>query len=435
MGPGIARVFLRGALGAVVVVALGTGVFAQADGPPPVSTPPVAPPPATPPASGTAPKPSAPSRPVPGDKTIRPLIESGLLWLGHHQDADGGWRATTVVTHCDTGAPCDAEVADKAEIFDVGITGLAVLALLGTGTSPTSPIVIHGSTADVSFDTWESTTRAVNWLIAKQDALGSLSDAKTMYDDCIGAYALCEASRVGRNAGWKKAAQRAVEFVVAGQGKAPGGKSLWGWRYVPLETNGDTSVTGWAVRSFAAAERAGIRVPKGSLAGAEAFIRWITGEKGLVGYLDPAGAGMKVTGHNDAFDYHVGTMTALGIQVRLLAEDRQDKASAEWLKLAVNEVLLKDVPTARTPLGVDYYYWHQATEAWALLGDNGFATLAQSGKAWRSALVEALAALQSAPSAKCSSGGWLQGDRWSYAGGPAYATAINVLTLEAVAGS
>jgi hypothetical protein len=30
----------------------------------------------------------------------------------------------------------------------------------------------------------------------------------------------------------------------------------------------------------------------------------------------------------------------------------------------------------------------------------------------------------------CSNGGWITPDRWSYAGGPLYSTAINVLTLE-----
>jgi len=30
----------------------------------------------------------------------------------------------------------------------------------------------------------------------------------------------------------------------------------------------------------------------------------------------------------------------------------------------------------------------------------------------------------------CSNGGWLVPDRWCYAGGPIYATALNVLTLE-----
>ncbi|HEX5009480.1 MAG TPA: hypothetical protein VFY71_03690 [Planctomycetota bacterium] len=372
---------------------------------------------------------------MPGDKRVRPLIENGLLWLGHHQDADGGWRAKSVVTHCDAGAPCDVEGEAKGDLFDTGLTGLAILALLGTGTTPSAPVVIHGATGDSSLDTWECATRAVNWLISQQDANGSVSDMQQMYDDCITATALCEASRIGKNAAWKQAAKRTVDFVVAGQASSPGGEALWGWRYVPRATDADTSVTGWAVQSLDAAERAGLHVPSKARPGAEAFIKWITASRGgVVGYLDPAGAGIKVTGKHDEFDYHVGTMTALGIQVRLRTEVRPDKASAEWLKSAVNEVLLKDVPSAKTALGVDYYYWHQAAEAWTLLGDHGFRQLAQAGKAWRSALVEALAALQSASSETCSSGGWLQGDRWSHAGGPVYCTAINLLTLEDLAG-
>lgn len=410
---------------------LSAAAFAQVDGAPPVTTTP-----ASPPSAGKPPKPAATSRAVPGDKPIRPLIENGVLWLGHHQDADGGWRAKSVVTHCDAGAPCDGEVSSKGDAFDTGLTGLAILALLGTGTSPSSPTVIQGVQAGASFDTWESTTRAVNWLISKQDADGSVSGQQTMYDDCIAAMALCEASRIGKNADWKKAAQHAIEFVAAAQGRSPSGDSLWGWRYVPRPDVSDTSVTGWAVRSFDAATRAGIRVPAGAKAGADAFIKWITGSRGgLVGYLDPQGAGIKVTGDHDEFFYHEGTMSALGIQVRLLTVARQDKASADWLKTAVNEVLLKDVPSAKAPLGVDYYYWHQGTEAFSLLGDHGFPLVAGAGKAWCSALVEALASLQSARSDKCSSGGWLQADRWSHAVGPTYCTAINLLTLEDLAGN
>jgi hypothetical protein len=395
--------------------------------------PPSAAPPADPPAAGAPAKPAATSRPVPGDQTIRPMIENGLLWLGHHQGADGGWGAQDVVTHCDAGKPCDALHEQRQGMYDIGLTGLAVLALLGTQTAPATPVVVHGAAGDASFDTWVSAQRAVDWLVAQQGADKTFAGSTSMYNDCIAALALCEASRVGKNGAWKKAAQRAIDNVAAGQGKKPLSTSLWGWRYVPGSVVGDTSVTGWAVRSLVAAKQAGLHVPRDSLAGAAAFNEWITGEKGgLVGYVDPLGAGAKVTGEGDDFDYHVGTMTALGIQVRLLTDDRPDKATVNWLNVAVSEVLLKDLPAAGKPLGVDYYYWHQGTEAWTLLGDSGFGQLAQTGKAWRSALVEALAALQSAPGATCSSGGWLKPDRWCHAGGPVYATAINVLTLEAL---
>ena len=47
-------------------------------------------------------------------------------------------------------------------------------------------------------------------------------------------------------------------------------------------------------------------------------------------------------------------------------------------------------------------------------------------------MIAALLALQdeSKEPKLCSGGGWLTPDRWCYAGGPVYATALNVLTLE-----
>src|SRR5262245_61316694 len=254
-------------------------------------------PPRDPPAASSPSKPAATSRPVPGDPTIRPMIENGLLWLGHHQGADGSWRSQDM-THCDAGKPCDALHEQREGLYDIDLTGLAVLALLGTETAPPAPVVVHGDAADASYDTWDATQRAVDWLVSQQGSDKTFAGSTNLYNDCIAALALCEASRVGKNGVWKKAAQRAIDNVVAGQGKKPLANSLWGWRYVPGSVVGDTSVTGWAVRCLAAAKHAGLHVPRDSLAGAAAFNQWITGAKGgLVGYVDPAGAGAKVSGH------------------------------------------------------------------------------------------------------------------------------------------
>jgi hypothetical protein len=45
-------------------------------------------------------------------------------------------------------------------------------------------------------------------------------------------------------------------------------------------------------------------------------------------------------------------------------------------------------------------------------------------------MVEALTSSQSHSAKTCQDGGWLAPDRWCHAGGPIYATAINVLTAE-----
>ena len=380
---------------------------------------------------GAAPQKGVASSLPPIEQRIRPAIENGLVWLCRHQDAGGGWRAATLATHCDAGSSCVS--AEVGGLWDTGLTGLSILALLGAGASPRTPYVLHGANAEITYDTWACVDRAVKWLISVQEKNGSVSGQGGLYSDAIAAIALSEAFRVSRHWPCREAAQKALDFVVAGQADGPGGKSTWGWRYVPKDPESDTSVTGWAVRALEAGERAGIRPPKSSVAGAHAFIEWVTGKSGgLVGYMQADQAGMKVEGPHDTFDYHVGTMSALGIQVKLRTQPKPDKATSAWLKTAVNEVLIRDLPSAGTSLGIDYYYWHQAADAWAVLEAHGFDELAESGAPWRRALVEALASLQSAPSEKCSSGGWLTLDRWAHEAGPIYSTAINVLSLESV---
>jgi hypothetical protein len=419
----------RPSLTALGVLLLGAAVLAQSGTTP--AKPALSPP--APSGGDVAAKPDATPKPVLGQAQIRPAIENGLLWLCRHQDADGAWRKKSLVTHCDKATPCASGEAIDGTAYDAGLTGLAVLALLGAGTSASAPLVVHGSKPEVSFDTWACTTRAVGWLMAKHDEHGSASGGRLLYDDCIAAAALCEAYCVGKD--WKvhEAARRLLEFVEQSQAGNPHGKSLWGWRYLPKDSKSDTSVTCWAVRAFDSAGRADIRVPKGAAAGALDFVKWVTGSGGLVGYMDPTQSGDKVTGAHDDFKYHLGTMTALAVQVRLLADPKPDAATAAWLKEAV-DVLLRDLPAADEPMAIDYYWWYQATEAWDALGSHGFKPLAESGAAWRTALRDALLTLQSAPGEACASGGWLAPDRWSFGGGPVYATAINVLTLEDLAG-
>ena len=54
-------------------------------------------------------KPSAPPPEV-SAAAIDAAITNGLVWLCQHQDTDGGWRTKSVVTHCDGGTPCAANV-------------------------------------------------------------------------------------------------------------------------------------------------------------------------------------------------------------------------------------------------------------------------------------------------------------------------------------
>jgi hypothetical protein len=86
---------------------------------------------------------------------------------------------------------------------------------------------------------------------------------------------------------------------------------------------------------------------------------------------------------------------------------------------------------SKDKLSIDYYYWYYGSLALNQL--DGPDSPKKSGKywgPWNKAMVDAVLSLQDHTERACSNGGWIQGDRWAYTGGPLYATAINVLTLE-----
>jgi len=169
-------------------------------------------------------------------------------------------------------------------------------------------------------------------------------------------------------------------------------------------------------------------VPKECLEGAHAFVRSVIADDGLVGYVDRASAGQLVNGANDEYHYHPAGMSALAMCV--LFYSRHD-ADDPFIDLAARR-LRGDLPEVSSDkLSVDYYYWFCGSVALDRL--DGPDSLGKGGKywnPWNKALVESLLALQDKRAGACSEGAWLVPDRWSFTGGPLYATAINLLDLE-----
>jgi len=198
----------------------------------------------------------------------------------------------------------------------------------------------------------------------------------------------------------------------AAQRPSPSGQGLWGWRYASrpeielfhrgaASPNGaqkreledsDTSITGWCILALESGQRAGLSVRQENIAGALAFAKFATAEEsGLVGYLDRRGAGAKVTGPNDHYTYHPATMSALGMSIRMYAE--QNHADPVLDESA--QVIAKDVPAiSADKLSIDYYYWYHASLA--LNQFDGPDSPAQTDKywgPWSKALAESVLAL------------------------------------------
>lgn len=322
-------------------------------------------------------------------------VAAGLDWLARHQSKDGAW--------------CGEGSSEKQ--WDVGLTALGALALLGAGETPGggSP---HAGALD----------KALAWLAAQEQETGQIgpSTYEMMYGQALATLAFAEAYGVTRAwEPWGERTKRAADFIVYVQNHG------LGWRYTPKCGSNDSSVTGWCVRALATARAAGVCVDPRSLPSARAWFERVTDGNGEVGY-DKLGSGkLYVPGKNEDWAHHP-TMTAIGLDARLaFGVDRKDPVLAKGLALVLADLPTRDAAAKEKP--VDFYAWHHETLAvFELDGPTG-----KDWKRWNTALLDALLPLQrTAKDGEAVAGSWdPEADRWGYAGGRIYATALNVLTL------
>ena len=394
------------------------------------------------PGSGIPPKGSS-------DRRLRTdaAVLEGLRWLVRHQNPDGSWGARALKERCAAETPCFDPQASLTDHYDEGLTGLALLCFLGAGFGHDSRQYIVDPVQARRHRIGEVVKKGLEWLKRRQNPDGSFSRDRTfMYDEALATMALSEAYGLTRKRYWGEPAQKAVDFLQRAQRPNPSGQGLWGWRYASRQEvedfrgstgnpgferelyDSDTSVTTWCVMALKSAQISGLSVEPAALDGAMEFCRFATASDGLVGYLDAKGAGQVVTGPNDHFTYHAGTMSALGMCIRIFAKH---DPSDPFLELAARRIV-QDLPAvSKDRLSVDYYYWYYASIALNQLdGEGSPRRTGRYWNPWNRAMVEAVLALQDKTERACTCGGWITGDRWSYAGGPVYSTAINVLTLE-----
>jgi hypothetical protein len=376
-------------------------------------------------------------------------VLKGLIWLARHQDPSGAWLAPSFMQQCPADHPCQPETALEPGRYtaeaDVGLTSLALLCYLGAGLGHNAkPNFVDTVNSRRIFIGRDVVKPGLQWLVDHQNADGSFSSGRyLLYNEALAALALSEAYGLTRAGYWKEPAQRAIDFLCRAQKRDPRDPdALWGWRYEPYEavrsaaetpaevSDADMSVTGWMVMALKSAQLSGLEVPQRSLDGALRFTRWCTGRNGLVGYVGPDGAGQPVFGDHDEYAYHVGTMSSIGMCVRIFLEgDRRDPFLAE-----AAEVLLRDLPRVGTDSKrpeIDYYYWYYGSLALNQIdGPDAPGHTNRYWGPWNKAMTETLLALQDRTDGACTSGGWMAPDRWSYGFGPVYTTAINVLSLE-----
>jgi hypothetical protein len=197
-------------------------------------------------------------------------VEGGLAFLVKAQEKDGGWRGGVRRT-------------------SVGVSGLAVLALLSAGDVPGKG------------PRGEAVEKGLRWLLSQQRPTGVISPGALheMYDHGIATLALASAHDVCQGKlkeDVRKALDRAVAVILKAQRKgAP--LERGGWRYQVTAVSGsDLSVTGWQVLALAAARREGCAVPQEAVDAALDFIRRCQdGRTGGLRYMPPGRATVTCT--------------------------------------------------------------------------------------------------------------------------------------------
>jgi len=325
------------------------------------------------------------------DDPVRASVAEALVWLARNQRPDGSWSSSL-------GLPSESDV------FDEGVTALALLALMGAGEAPDSPPVANG----------------LGYLIVRQGPVnglipGVMRSHDWMYMHCLATLALAEAQSLRPSPMLRERLALAVEVIFAARN--PGG----GWRYdSPPNGESDTSITAWAVSALFAARTAGI---EGEYQAAfDSVLAWIETltepVTGRIGYMQAGELSARTT-ENESFPREKGeALTGAGLFVRrMLGVPLADPFVKKQL------ALLEALPPLWDPEGgaVDEYYVFYAAHALALCGP-------EAGVRWRKGLQEYVRAQEKTSEQR---GSWPPVGVWAYCGGRVYSTAMLTLALTA----
>jgi hypothetical protein len=348
-----------------------------------------------------------------GSPGTESAVTAALRWLHFHQDKDGRWDQDGFDKNCETrnSPKCDGKGTSQ---YDVGVTGLALLAFMGSG-----------YTHRVG-DFKETVKGGLDWLVSQQQKDGSFGERNVeswIYNHAIATQALCEAYALTRDPKLKKPCEKAVEFIIKAQNKD------LGWKYKVGSGRNDTSVTGWMVLALHAAKTAGFTVPDSAFKGALAWFDRATNTASKCGYMRPGDDGtlvLKPGAKIQSPDYHywakLPAMTGVSVFCRiLLGQKRTEKKITKGV-----DILMANLPNWNKPKNtkVDFYYWFFGTYAMFQYGDKK----RYKRYKWNTAMKKAL--LDTQRIGGCPDGSWDPAGKWGMVGGRVYATAINCLTLE-----
>ncbi|MHC5039490.1 MAG: hypothetical protein ACYTHM_19480 [Planctomycetota bacterium] len=339
-----------------------------------------------------------------GGRHMRAAVTSALIWLKQHQNADGMWSCRKFTMNCKRGSCTGAGSSDD---YDMGVTGLAMLAFLGAGNTHK-----HGRFKT----TVKNGLKAMKERQTPDGCFGpKTGDGHWIYNHAIASMAMAEAYGMGRKSPLlQNAAQRGIDFLVGCQ------NPYLGWRYGSQTGESDSSVTGWAVLALKSAMISELHVPKESMQGALHWFDKVTDEAyHKTGYTSKGDTGARLKEAIGKFQ-STEAMTAVAVISRIFIQGKKAGPRPEILG---GGNLLKQNPPKWDVRGgtIDMYYWYYGTLAMFQLGGSYW-------KAWEEPLKNAILPTQMRTG--CENGSWDPVGAWGTAGGRVYSTAINCLSLE-----
>ncbi|MDP6546306.1 MAG: terpene cyclase/mutase family protein [Phycisphaerae bacterium] len=316
-----------------------------------------------------------------GGVKAKASVDGALAWLARHQEPDGHW---------------DAKKYGGAANADVGVTGLAVLALMGGGNTTRKG------------EYRRNVLRGLQALIRMQNKAGLVASKSkgNLYNHAIATIALCEAYGRARDERVGLAARLSVDFLA--KAVNPDG----GWRYTPNCGESDMSVTAWCIQAFKTAKLARIKFDHALYSRSLSYVDSVTHDgassdsSGAVGYM--------FSQQQSGSDGHPA-LTAAGVLVRQFS----GTGVKSHLLVKGAALMRKQAPSWKSQ---DFYLWYYATYAMHNMGGEN--------RVWWNRRVRDVLVENQCKTGD-NEGSWdYEQAKWGKRAGRVYTTALGALCLE-----
>ncbi|MFT5498358.1 MAG: hypothetical protein ACI9TH_003769 [Kiritimatiellia bacterium] len=249
-------------------------------------------------------------------------VRRALEWLKDNQNADGSWNSGQKIGH----------------------TGLGLLTFLAHGETPDSKR--YGATVE----------KAIKYLLSQCNDKNEFKIAgashSSVYEHCIGTYAIAEAFGMTRVPALKEAMDANLQVIIKGQQKGGG----WDYHWDDKDRT-DTSVMGWAAQALKAGKIAGSQVdglPEALKKAVPGFRAMATASTGKFGYTNPGSGDIGMTG--------------VGILCMQLLGAPKDPLTLKGLALLEKTQATYSAASSKHPL-YSYYYitqakFHEGGDTW-----------------------------------------------------------------------